>query len=295
MAGLFSVATQSSNKVPSLAPLLEAGGYPARVCRIIDLGKQPGSNMYPQPVYKMRVTFELLDEYMKETNEAGEPVMVQDPDGDEGEMMQKNIEDKPRWFDFDFAYNPDGFMGDGSHIYKFMKAVDGLEVAPNPIAVPPIAGHAARELHTLLGEPLVIGLSIETTKTGKNAGKPSNKVKTFAPMKSKEKREAKALVNPTMFFNLGEPDLEVFNKLPGGESPYAVKNLITSNLEFNGSKLQALMGITATVAAAAPVTNVASEAQVDAALAAELAAQKAAREAAAAEAPEGGAETPLPF
>jgi len=292
--GLFTVATQTSSKVPSLAPLLEAGGYPARVCGIVDLGKQPGSPMYPEPAYKMRVTFELLDEYMKETNEAGEPVMVQDPDEDEGVMMQKNILDKPRWFDFDFTYNPDGFMGDGSHIYKFMKAVDALEVAPNPIAVPPVAGHPAKELQTLLGEPLVVGLSSEMQKGGKKAGQMVNKVKSFAPMKSKEKRDAKELVNPTMFFNLGEPDLEVFNKLPGGESPWAVKNLITSNLGFNGSKLQAALGITATATASEPVTNTATEAQVDEALAKELAAQQAAR-AAAAENTEGGETTVLPF
>ena len=55
---LFNAPTQASNKTPSAAPLLEAGGYPARVVRIVDLGKQPGSVKYPQPVFKMLVTFE---------------------------------------------------------------------------------------------------------------------------------------------------------------------------------------------------------------------------------------------
>lgn len=61
---LFNAPTQASNKTPSAA-LLEAGRYPARVVRIVDLGKQPGSVKYPQPVFKMLVTFELLEEYMK--------------------------------------------------------------------------------------------------------------------------------------------------------------------------------------------------------------------------------------
>ncbi|QHJ79830.1 MAG: hypothetical protein [Caudoviricetes sp.] len=290
---LFEVATQSSSKTPSAAPLLEAGGYHARVARVIDLGKQPGSAKYPEPGYKMRVTFELLHEYMKENAEDGTPIMVQDPDEDEGVQMHKNIEDKPRWFDFDFSYNADGFMGDNAHITKFMKAIDALEVKPNPTAVPPIEGHPAKPLNTILGEPLYVGIVTYTKTGGKNAGTVANKITTFSPMKSKEKREAKPLVNPTLFFNLGAPDVEVFNKLPGGDSPYAVKNIITSNLEFNGSLLQKALGITPT-GETAPVTNVASEAQVDAALAAELAAQKAAREAAAANnAPAG--DSAIPF
>lgn len=289
---LFDVATQSSNKAPSVAPLLEAGGYPARVCRIIDLGKQPGSVKYPNPVYKMRVTFELLEEYMKETAEDGTPIMVQDPDEDDGVMMQKNLEDKPRWFDFDFTYNADGFMGDGSHIYSFMKAVDGLEVKPN--LEQGIEGHPAKPLSSLLSEPLSVNLIQYVRKGGKHAGTVANKISAFSPMKSKEKKTAKPLVNPTLFFNLGAPDLETFNKLPGGDSPFAIKNLITSNLEFQGSALHVLLGGAA--GAPEPATNVATEAQVDAALAAELAAQKAAREAQQAQNGEAGTtDQPIPF
>lgn len=284
---LFDSATQSSSKAPSLAPLLEAGGYPARVARIIDLGKQPGSDKYPQPQLKMRVTFELLDEYMHETLEDGTVIMVQDPDGEPGEMIPKAILDKPRWFDFDFTYNADGYMGDNSHIFKFMKAVDALKVAPN--LEQGIEGHEAKLLKDLLTEPLVVGLITYVKKGGKRAGQTDNKISTFSPMKSKEKRTAKALVNPTLLFNLGAPDMEVFEKLPGGESPYAVKNLILANLDFNGSELQRLMGIAPT--GAAPATNVATDQQVDEAMQAELAAQREAREKLAAENAATGAAT----
>lgn len=270
----FAAPTLASNKVPSAAPLLEAGGYPARVCRIIDLGKQPGSPKYPDPSLKLLVTFELLEEYMKETNAEGAMVMVQDPDEDEGVLMAKNLEDKPRWFDFEFTYNADGFMGDNSHIYKFAKAIDALEVKPN--LEQGIQGHEAKNLPDWLTEPLMVGLIQYTKQSGKNAGQVANKIATFSPMKSKEKKEAKPLVNPTVFFDMSTPDLEVFNKLPGGDSPYAIKNRITAGVNFFETPLAALLGGNMKPADGA-VPNAASEAQVNEAMKAELEAQAAAR------------------
>lgn len=285
---LFQAPTKDSGKAPSKAPLLEAGGYPSRLVRLVDLGKQPGSGQFPEPAYKLLATFELLDEFMKEVDEAGNIIMIQDPDGEPGEMIGKDLLDKPRWFDFEFTYNADGFMGDRSHIYKFMQSVDAFEVKPNPEAG--IAGHPAKELKELLSEPLIVNLTQYTKKGGKNAGQVANKVTTFAPMKSKEKREAKALVNPTVFFDLGEPDVEVFNKLPGGDAEWAVKNRILNNLEFNGSKLQAALGINAT---SAPVENKASDEQVDEALKAEMEAQAEAKAKQIAE--NGAAGNAIPF
>ena len=278
----FAAPTLASNKTPSAAPLLEAGGYPARVARIIDLGLQPGSAKYPDPQLKLLVTFELLDEYMKEVDADGKMIMVQDPDEDPGVMMAKNLEDKPRWFDFEFSYNADGYMGDNSHIYKFAKAIDAMEVAANPEQG--IAGHPAKDLKDWLSEPLVVGMTTYTKQSGKNAGQIANKIATFAPMKSKEKKEAKALVNPTVFFDMSAPDLEIFNKLPGGDSPYAIKNRITNGVKFNETALYALLG-GKPVDTSTP--NQATDEQVDAALQAELAAQQKAREEAAANNEEG--------
>lgn len=288
----FAAPTLASNKTPSAAPLLESGGYPARVCRIIDLGKQPGSPKYPDPSYKLLVTFELLDEYMKEVDAEGKMVMVQDPDEDPGILMAKNLEDKPRWFDFEFTYNPDGFMGENSHIYKFAKAIDALEVAPN--LEQNIQGHPAKNLPDWLTEPLIIGLVQYTKQSGKNAGQVANKVATFGPMKSKEKKEAKPLVNPTVFFDMSEPDMEVFGKLPGGDSPYAIKNRITSGVDFHQTKLAALLGVGSGKVETGTVANAASEEEVDEAMKAELAAQaemKAKQDAANAE----GQPSNIPF
>lgn len=271
----FEVATTASNKTPSAAPLLEAGGYPARVCRIIDLGLQPGSPKYPDPSLKLLVTFELLDEYMKEMGADGKMVMVQDPDEDEGVMMAKNLEDKPRWFDFEFTYNADGFMGDNSNIKKFATAIDALEVAPN--LEQGIQGHAAKALRDWLSEPLNVGLVQYTKQSGKNAGQVANKIATFAPMKSKEKRDAKALVNPTVFFDMSEPDLEIFGKLPGGDSPYAIKNRVTSGVKFFETKLAALLGVGGGKVETGTVANAATDEEVDDAMKAELEAQAAAK------------------
>lgn len=275
---LFNTATQQSNKTPSAAPLLESGSYPARVVRIIDMGMQPGSAQYPKPTLKMMVTFELLEEYMKEVDANGNPVMVQDPDEDEGVMMMKDILDKPRFFDFEFTYNSDGFMGDGSHIYKFMRAIDALAVPAN--LEQGIQGHPAIPLNECLGLPLNIGLIQKTQTGGKKAGQVVNKVATFAPMKSKEKKAARELINETMFFDMGNPDLEVFNKLPGGDSEWALRNRITSGIDFNKSKLYELLG-------GAPqrneTPNQASDEQIDEAMRAELAAQEAAKKAREAE------------
>ena len=278
----FAAPTLASNKTPSAAPLLEAGGYPSRVCRIIDLGLQPGSAKYPNPQLKLLVTFELLEEFMKEVDANGAMIMVQDPDEDEGVLMAKNLEDKPRWFDFEFSYNADGFMGENSHIYKFAKAIDALEVPAN--LEQGIAGHPAKKLQEWLVEPLIVGLDQYTKASGKNAGQRANKIITFQPMKGKDKKEARPLVNPTVFFDMSAPDLEVFNKLPGGESPYAIKNRITSGVDFYKTPLAALLGTAKP--ADGTVANAASEAEVDEALKAELAAQaeaKAKQEAANAE------------
>lgn len=271
---LFQAPTKDSGKAPSKAPLLEAGGYPARLVRLIDLGKQPGSGQYPDPAYKLLATFELTEEYMKEVDEAGKIIMVQDPDGEPGELIGKDLLDKPRWFDFEFTYNPDGFMGDRSHIYKFMQAVDAFEVKPNPEAE--IKGHPAKQLNELLSEPLVVNLTQYVKKGGKNAGETANKITGFMPMKSKDKREARELVNTPLFFDLGNPDIETFNKLPGGDAEWAIKNRILANLEFDGSKLQELLGIKSEKA---PADNKASAEEVDEAMRAELEAQRQAREA----------------
>lgn len=267
----FLAATKQSNNVASAAPLLDAGGYAARIVQIIDLGLQPGSGQYPNPACKMIMKFELLDEFMCEVNADGSIKMVQE----DGEMVPAALKDKPRWFDFEFTYNPDGFMGERSHIFKLMQAVDAFEVLANPEQG--ITGHAAKELKELLSEPLTINLIQQMSKSGKNAGKMVNKISAFAAMKGKDKKVAPPLVNAPLFFDMDNPDVEVFKKLPFGNQ-WCPQERIKSGPEFYKSKLAALLGESGSAPAQAaqePDETVVSQEEVDAALEAELAKQAA--------------------
>jgi hypothetical protein len=282
----FAIATKQSNNTPSAAPLLDAGGYAARIAQIIDLGLQPGSAQYPQPAYKMLMKFELLDEFMCEVNEDGSIKMFKNEDGD-WEMTP--IKDKPRWFDFEFTYNKDGFMGDRSHIYKLMQAVDAFEVVAN--LEQGIEGHPAKELKELLSEPLTVNLIQQTAKSGKNAGKMVNKISAFAAMKGKDKKVAPPLVNVPLFFDMDAPDVEVFKKLPSG-NPYCPQERIKAGPEYGQSKLAALLGESGGIhiQADAPKEAEVTQEEVDAAMEAELARQAAAAQ--TANAPE---QSSVPF
>lgn len=268
---LMKQATQSSGKAKSLAPVLDAGGYAARIVQIIDLGNQPpqAGSEFQKNQYKLLMKFECLDEFMVEQDEAGEAIMEQDPDGEPGEMIPKFLKDKPRWFDFEFTYNPDGYMSEKGHLFKLVTAIDGFEVKPCE-AFP--EGKPAKDLVNWLGEPLMINLSAQVATKGKHAGKQVNRIAGFAAMKSKDKKVAAPLVNPTLIFDMGEPDLEVFGKLPSG-NVYCPQEKIKASVGFEQSKLAELLGL----AKAGPVENKASQAEIDEAMKAEAAAQAAAK------------------
>lgn len=267
----FVAATKQSNNVASAAPLLDAGGYAARIAQIIDLGLQPGSGQYPNPAYKLIFKFELLDEFMCEVNEDGSIKMV----NEDGEMVPAALKDKPRWFDYEVTYNEDGFMGDRSNIYKLMQAVDAFEVVANPDQG--ILGHPAKALKDLIGEPLTVNLIQEVAKSGKNAGKMKNKVSACVAMKGKDKKTAPELVNPTLFFDMNTPDVEVFMKLPSGNQ-YCPQDRIKAGPGYRQSKLAALLGESGGIVIPIdePQEPVVTQEEVDAAMEAELARQAAA-------------------
>jgi len=79
---------QSNNKRTPVEPL-EPGTYPARVVQIIACGLQeqrPYKGEPKPPVQELHVTYEFLDEFLK------------DEDGNE-------IEDKPRWLSETFGFH----------------------------------------------------------------------------------------------------------------------------------------------------------------------------------------------
>lgn len=205
----FKKATTTSNSV-STAEVLEEGAYEARIVQIIDIGLQkavPNPKIItPKDQYKIVLKFELSDEFMND--EDGKP----DPK-------------KPRWFDFEVAYTPDGYMHPKSILLKLWNAVGATE---------------DWDLKDLIGKPISVMLSKYVRKTGKNAGKEANKVSAVIKMKEKVAATLPPLVNPTTFFDLSDPDLAVFKSLPSGNE-FALQEKILANMNFEGSKLDCLI------------------------------------------------------
>lgn len=205
----FKKATTVSNTT-STAEILEEAAYEARIVQIIDIGLQkavPNPKIVtPKDQYKLVIKFELSDEFM--SDESGKP----DPK-------------KPRWFDFEVAYTPDGYMHPKSILLKLWNAVGATE---------------DWDLKDLVGKPVSVMLSKYIRKSGKNVGKEANKVSAVIKMKEKLAAKLPPLVNPPLFFDLAEPDLAVFKSLPSGNE-FAIQERILANMNFEGSKLDCLI------------------------------------------------------
>lgn len=207
----FDKPTKAGDKVKGNAPLLDAGVYPARILSIVDLGMQPGSPQFPEPKLKLEFRFELLDEFMLD---------------EEGKVLL----DKPRVFSYEVTYNSDGYMNEKANIYKLISAIpNGFEMS----------------LKDMIGQPVNVMLQKYVKKSGKNAGKEDNKIASVLTMKAKDIPDAPALVNSPVFFDMNDPDLETWNKLYSG-NPYAQRDRILASTSFNGSKIQAMLGIEGT-------------------------------------------------
>jgi hypothetical protein len=209
---LFDQATDkpAGNAGPKMeAPLLEAGGYPARLSRIVDLGEQPGSKDYPEPQLKMALVFECLDEFMCD---------------EEG----KELPDVPREFDYEISYNADGYMSERSNIHKVMTALSGF----------------GKPLQTLLGTPCTISLIQKGTK--KDATKKYNKVTGVTSMRPKDAEKADPLKGETLFFSLDtSATKEMFDKLSTRGGEYSQQNKIKTalNLHKEAPQLADALGV----------------------------------------------------
>ncbi len=83
-----------------------------------------------------------------------------------------------------------------------------------------------------------LGLPINVVLVHNQVGdKLYTNVASLAAMRPKDAEKCEALKNPTTLFSLDEPDLAVFNKYPKW-----IQTKIQGNLNYNGSKLEALLG-----------------------------------------------------
>lgn len=192
---MFQQATKSAaGGMKGNAPLLDPGAYPARLVQIIDIGMQPGSKMYPEPKLKMEMRFECLDEFLLD---------------DEG----KEIPDQPRFFSMELTYNADGYMGDRSNIYKVFEALDGFE----------------KPIRDLLGKACNITLGKKLKADGKTE---KNVILSVSAMREKDLAKQPENQSELLFLSLYDPDMEVWNKLPKGDSKWTLRNKIKSSLEL---------------------------------------------------------------
>ena len=199
----------NANRVPSASSgprqePLEPATYPGRIVSIVSLGLQeqrPYNGQAKDPAYELNVTYELLDEFVKD--EDGNPQ-----------------EDKPRWISETFAF----------HNLRAEKAKSTLRYK----VLDPTMQYQG-DWTKLLGAPCLVTVITNPGK-GPNAGKVYNNVASISPMRQKEAISAPALVNEPYFFDFEEPDLEVFEKLPS-----FIQDKIKRGLEYNGSKLQAAL------------------------------------------------------
>ena len=186
------------------APVLEPGGYPARLVAVVDLGVHPVEfeGEAKEPATQMWHIYEALDEFM--LDEDDEP-----------------IPEKPRWFNEEMPLRH--ISSDRAKSTKRYKVLDpDMEKGGN--------------WPDLLGTPCTLNL-VQNPGKGKNAGRVFMKIDNTAPMRAKERDTAPDLVNEPFFFSTEDPDMEVWTK----RLPDFIKDRIKSSLEFEGSELEAIL------------------------------------------------------
>lgn len=181
---------------------LDAGGYPARLVQVIDLGVQEQDDFQGKPkppVQMLKVTYELVDEFLK------------DKDG-------KELEDKPRWLSEDFP-----FYSLDSEMAKSTKRYYALDPE----------GKAEGDWSLLLGNPVVVNI-VQNPGKGKNAGKIFEKIVSTSAMRPKEAAKLPKLKNEGKIFSLDDINtVDIFFTLPEW-----IQKIIQKGFEFEGSDMQ---------------------------------------------------------
>lgn len=199
----MAINVKDAPKGGKAIPPMDAGSYPSRIVIIADLGLQPQyfNNEPKDPKREVLLTYEHLDEFLKD--DAGDDIL-----------------EKPRWNSERFTVNNlDNKKAKSTQRYTALdpQNVHGGDYKP------------------LLGIPCMVTLA-QNPGRGANVNKIYNQVVSVASMRPKEAANAAPLVHEALYFDLDEPDLAVFYKLPK-----FVQTKITENLEFKGSKLETLI------------------------------------------------------
>lgn len=185
-------------------PLLEAGNYPARLVQIIDFGLQaqrPFQGKDKAPIQEIGLTYELLDAFM--VDEGG-----------------KELEDKPRWMSEQMAFH--GLFAERAKSTQRYHAFDPQEVQEG-------------NWPAFLEAPCMV--TVVHNPNPKNPERPYENIGNVTPMRPRDAANAPELKNKAAYFDLDEPDAEMFAKFPQW-----IREKIQGNLNYKGSKLEALVG-----------------------------------------------------
>lgn len=189
---------------------LESGTYPARLVGVVLMGTQPQRPYKGEekpPKLTVRLTYEFLDEFLK------------DEDGND-------IDDKPRWLSEEIP-----FMSLSADLAKSTKRYFALD--PN--------SEVDGDWGKLLGSPCMVTIVQEADKRP-GIDRIYEKIANVSSMRPKEAAKAPELKNDPVVFDFYEPDIEVFKSFPEW-----IQDKMKSAVDFEGSKLQGLLGDEGTV------------------------------------------------
>ena len=177
--------------------VIEADVYRARLVQLIDLGLQAQRAFQGKdkpPAQEIMLTYELVDEFMKD---------------EEG----NDVEDKPRWVSETLPFY--GLFADKAKSTQRYNVFDPK-------------GDWDGDFTQALG--MAINLTIVNNAKG---DKVYTNVGNVAAMSEKKVAVCPELCNPTTAFDLDDPDMVVFEKLPEW-----IQKKIVENLNFKGSVLE---------------------------------------------------------
>jgi len=216
----------NASKLPSKRkeiPVLPIATYPTYLVQVIDMGLHP--NIYKGedkgPARKIRLTYEFADEFLKD---------------DDGQDMP----DKPRWLSEEINLFP----------LKSERAISTIRYK----TLDPNLVHGG-DFVACLGTPVLLSVG-HRKGGGKWEGRVFEEVLGISGVRPKDAAKMTGPVNKPVFFDLDDPDLEVFKTLPS-----FVQDTIKKNLEYTGSKLEALLKTVDTTTPAKQQTNSAPTAE----------------------------------
>ena len=158
---------------------LDAGTYPARLVQVVALGLQnqkPYQGKEKPPVEELMVTYEFVDEFMKD---------------EEG----NDVPEKPRWKSETFP-----FYNLSSEKAKSTLRYNALDPS----------GVKSGDWAALIGTPCLVTI----THNPKQGGGVYDNITAVSTMREKDADRLPPLVNEPKVFDLESPDMDVFGALP---------------------------------------------------------------------------------